>query len=80
MLFKYKIKLEVEVEFDAPLLGADTTILRRRHANKIAKDALNEMIRTNTTSFTQISKEIKEDNLNGKVSGEIQMGSANPKK
>ena len=25
MIFKYKIKLDIEVEFDAPLLGVDTT-------------------------------------------------------
>ena len=37
MLFKYKIKLEVEVEFDAPLLGVDTSKGKRNQTDVIAK-------------------------------------------
>ena len=32
MLFKYTINLEVEVEFEAPLLGADNTKHKRKYA------------------------------------------------
>lgn len=76
MLFKYKINLDLEVEFEAPLLGADTTKHRRKMANSIAKSALSEMIALNSTSYVSIDREIKEDNLNGKVKGEISMRSA----
>lgn len=71
MLFKYKINLEVEVEFDAPLLGVDTTRSRRAQTDMIAKAALAEMIKFKTTSYVGIDREIKEDNLNGTVKGEI---------
>jgi hypothetical protein len=63
MLFKYKINLEVELEFDAPLLGVDTTIGRRGQTNMIAKAALAEMIEMNTTSYVVLDREIREDNL-----------------
>jgi hypothetical protein len=76
MLFKYKINLEVEVEFDAPLLGVDTTIGRRGQTNMIAKAALAEMIEMNTTSYVVLDREIREDNLKGTVRGEIKMRSA----
>lgn len=71
MLFKYKIKLEIEVEFDAPLLGVDTTKGKRNMTDMIAKAALAEMIRLKTTSYVGLDREIKEDNLNGVVKGEI---------
>jgi hypothetical protein len=76
MLFKYKINLEVEVEFDAPLLGVDTTRSRRGQTDMIAKAALAEMIRFKTTSYVGIDREIKEDNLKGRVRGEITLRSA----
>ena len=50
MLFKYKITLDVEVEFDAPLLGTDTTKNKRKQVDGIAKKALQEMINFKTTS------------------------------
>jgi hypothetical protein len=71
MLFKYIIRLEVEVEFDAPLLGTDTTRGRRNQTDMIAKAALAEMIKLKTTSYTGIDREIREDNLNGTVKGSI---------
>ena len=37
MLFKYKINLEVEFEFEAPLLGVDTTRMSRKQTDAIAK-------------------------------------------
>lgn len=79
MLFKYKITMEVEVEFDAPLLGADTTVLRRRHTNKITKDALSQMIKNYSGSYSSIEQEIKEDNLQGTIKGEITLRSAKNK-
>ena len=44
MLFKYKITLDVEVEFDAPLLGTDTTKRRRKQVDGIAKKALQDLL------------------------------------
>jgi hypothetical protein len=76
MLFKYKIRLEVEVEFDAPLLGTDTTKSRRGQTDAIAKAALAEMIRLKPTSYVGLDREIKEDNLNGSVKGEITLRTA----
>jgi len=76
MLFKYKINLEVEVEFEVPLLGVDTTIGRRGQTNMIAKAALAEMIEMNKTSYVGLDREIREDNLKGTVRGEIIMRSS----
>jgi len=76
MLFKYRIKLEVEVEFDAPLLGVDTTRSRRNQTDMIAKAALAEMIKLKTTSYVGLDREIMEDNLNGKIKGEITLRTA----
>ena len=76
MLFKYKINLEVEVEFDAPLLGVDTTRSRRGQTDAIAKAALAEMIKMKTTSYVGLDREIREDNLKGRVRGEITLRSA----
>jgi hypothetical protein len=37
MLFKYTVNLEVEVDFEAPLLGADNTKHKRKYVGSIAK-------------------------------------------
>jgi hypothetical protein len=71
MLFKYKISLEVEVDFEAPLLGTDTTKGRRKQADLIAKGTLAEMVKLGTTSYLKIDREIKEENLNGTIKGEL---------
>lgn len=76
MLFKYKINLEVDVEFDAPLLGVDTTKGKRNMTDMIAKAALAEMIKLKTTSYVGLDREIKEDNLNGTIKGEITLRTA----
>jgi hypothetical protein len=76
MLFKYKINLEVEVEFEAPLLGADSTVFRRKQTDKIAKSALSEMIKNYSQSYSSLYKDIKEENLNGTIKGKITLGSA----
>ena len=76
MLFKYKIDLEVDVEFDAPLLGVDTTKGKRNMTDMIAKAALAEMIKLKTTSYVGLDREIKEDNLNGTIKGEITLRTA----
>lgn len=75
MLFKYKINLELEVEFDAPLLGTDTTMYKRGQADKIAKKSLQEMI-TIKSSIVTIDREINEDNFKGTVKGTKHLGSA----
>ncbi len=71
MKFKYKITLEVDVDFDAPLLGADTTKGKRSRADMIARAALAEMIKFKTTSFVGIDREVDEDNLKGTIKGSI---------
>jgi hypothetical protein len=71
MLFKYKISLEVEVDFEAPLLGTDTTKSRRKQTDQIAKATLAEITKLGTTSYIVIDRDIKEDNLNGKIKSEI---------
>jgi hypothetical protein len=71
MLFKYKISLEVEVDFEAPLLGTDTTKSRRKQADLIAKGTLAEMVKLGTTSYLKVDREIKEENLNGTIKGEL---------
>lgn len=71
MLYKYKITLDVEVEFDAPLLGTDTTKYKRKLTDNIAKKALQEMINFKTTSYVSFNRDIKEENLNGNYKGEI---------
>lgn len=76
MLFKYKINLEVEVEFDVPLLGTDTTRFRRKQTDLIAKKTLAEITKLGTTSYIVIDREIDEDNLKGKIKSEISLRSA----
>lgn len=76
MEFNYKISLDLEVEFDVPLLGVDTTTIRRKQANDIALSALKEMIDLQTTSHIKIDREIQESNFNGNVKGKITLRSA----
>jgi hypothetical protein len=71
MKFKYKINLEIDVDFDAPLLGTDTTKGKRSKTDIIAKAALAEMIKFKTTSFVGIDREVDEDNLKGTIKGSI---------
>lgn len=75
MRFKYKINLEIDVDFDAPLLGTDTTKGKRSRTDMIAKAALAEMIRLKTTSYVNLDREINEENLNGTVKGSIMLRS-----
>lgn len=75
MKFKYKITLEVDVDFDAPLLGTDTTKGKRSRTDIIAKAALAEMIKFKTTSFVGVDREVDEDNLKGTIKGSIMLRS-----
>jgi hypothetical protein len=75
MVFKYKITLEVDVDFDAPLLGTDTTKGKRSRTDMIAKAALAEMIKFKTTSFVGVDREVDEDNLKGTIKGSIMLRS-----
>ena len=52
MLFKYTINLELEVEFEAPLLGVDNTKQKRKLADSVAKKALQEIISLGPTIVT----------------------------
>jgi len=76
MIFKYKIKLDIEVEFDAPLLGVDTTKGKRSYVDRLAKATLAEMISFKTTSYVGVDRPIDESNLKGGVKGEIMLRSA----
>ena len=71
MRFKYKINLEIDVDFDAPLLGTDTTKGKRSRTDMIAKTALAEMIKLKTTSYVGLDRVIDEDNLTGIIKGSI---------
>jgi hypothetical protein len=73
MLFKYTISLEVEVEFEAPLLGTDTTKGKRNKADMIAKATLAEMIRLKTTSYVGVDRVVDTDNFNGTIKGHVRL-------
>ena len=75
MKFKYKINMEIDVDFDAPLLGADTTKGKRNRTDMIAKAALAEMIKFKTTSYVKLDREVDEDNLKGTIKGSIMLRS-----
>ena len=75
MKFKYKITLEVDMDFEAPLLGADTTKGKRSRTDMIAKAALAEMIKLKPTSYVDINREIDEDGLKGTIKGSIMLRS-----
>jgi hypothetical protein len=79
MLFKYTVNLELVVEFEAPLLGADNTKHKRKFANSIAKKTLQEMISLNCTSLV-IDRNIGEDNFNGTVKGHTHLGKSEKNK
>jgi hypothetical protein len=79
MLFKYTISLEVEVEFEAPLLGVDTTKQKRKLADSIAKKSLQEMISLGPTVVT-INRDINEDNFKGTIKGNKHLGKSDKNK
>lgn len=76
MQFKYKINLEVEISFQAALLGCDTTTGYRNKANAIAKEALAKLIDEYSSSHSCISQEIQQTSFEGSVNGEIRLQSA----
>jgi hypothetical protein len=75
MTFKYKINLEIDVDFDTPLLGTDTTKGKRSRTDMIAKAALAEMTKLKTTSYVGLDRVIDEDNLKGTIKGSIMLRS-----
>ena len=75
MKFKYKINLDIDVDFEAPLLGVDTTKGKRIKTDIIAKAALAEMIRLKTTSYVELDRVIDEDGLTGTIKGSIMLRS-----
>jgi hypothetical protein len=79
MLFKYTVNLEVEVEFEAPLLGADNTKHKRKYVGSIAKKTLQEMISLNSTSLI-VDRKIEEDNFNGTIKGRVHLGKSDKNK
>jgi ssRNA-specific RNase YbeY (16S rRNA maturation enzyme) len=58
MLFNYKITIELDSTFDAPLLGADTTGYRRVMIDKILTKEIKEMVAKNIET-----KEISDENM-----------------
>ena len=79
MLFKYQITLELDVEFEAPLLGADNTKNKRKYASSIAKKTLQEMISLGSTVVV-VDRKIEEDNLNGTIKGHVHLGKSEKNK
>ena len=75
MKFKYKINLEIDVDFEAPLLGTDTTKGKRNRTDMIAKAALAEMIKLKTTSYAELDRVINETDLTGTIKGNIMLRS-----
>jgi hypothetical protein len=76
MQFEYKINLEIVVRFEAPLLGADTTIFGREKANVIAKESLEKLIKNYSRSESFITQSIVQDRLKGKIKGNIKLQTA----
>ena len=79
MLFKYTISLEMEVEFEAPLLGVDNTKQKRKIADSIAKKGLQEMISLGPTVVT-LDREINFENLKGTTKGRKHLGKSEKNK
>lgn len=79
MLFRYQITLDLDVEFEAPLLGADNTKHKRKYANSIAKKVLQEMTSLNSISKI-VDREIEEDNFNGRIKGHTHLGKSEKNK
>lgn len=79
MLFRYQITLELDVEFEAPLLGADNTVNKRKYASSIAKKTLQEMISLSSTSLI-VDRKIEEDNFNGTIKGHVHLGKSEKNK
>jgi len=79
MLFKYTISLEMEVEFEAPLLGVDNTKQKRKIADSIAKKGLQEMISLGPTVVT-LNREVNFENLKGTIKGTKHLGKSEKNK
>jgi hypothetical protein len=79
MLFKYTINLELEVEFEAPLLGTDTTKQKRKISDSIAKKALQEIITLSPTVVT-LNREVDFENLKGTIKGSKHLGKSEKNK
>ena len=79
MLFRYRITLDVDVEFEAPLLGVDTTKVKRKIVNSIAKKTLQEMISLESTTVN-VNRQVDEENLKWTVKGNIHLGKSDKNK
>jgi hypothetical protein len=66
MRFKYKINLDVDMEFEAPLLGADTTGYRRGMIDRLAKQIFKEVMSDKEHSGKG-EIEVNEDNMRGTI-------------
>lgn len=73
MLFRYKINLEVDIEFEAPLLGVDTTGRKVKSANLFAKELIKELVNQNSTNM-EIVRDVDLDNFRGKVRASKELG------
>jgi hypothetical protein len=69
MKFTYKISLELEVDFEAPLLGADSTVFRRNQSDKLFKDAVKELLKDKKQTVNSFNKNVDEENLKGTIKG-----------
>jgi hypothetical protein len=67
MLFNYKINIEVNSEFVAPILGADMTSYRRDMIDEYLRKAFEELMRTSVSlsnkNYDEVLLDHKEENL-----------------
>lgn len=66
MKFKYSINLNLDFEFEAPLLGADTTGYRRKIIDKIAKDSFKKLM-SEKAYIASFEESYDEENMKGSV-------------
>lgn len=74
MLFNYKITIELNSTFDAPLLGADTTGYRRGMIDKLIVKEIREMVANGIES-----KNISDENMNVTITCKKQLRGLSPK-
>jgi len=67
MLFNYKINIEVNAEFIAPILGADMTSYRRGMIDDYLRKAFDELMSTSVSlsnqTYDKVLLDHKEENL-----------------
>lgn len=73
MQFEYKVNLDVK--FECPLLGVDTTISKRNKVGEIVKEIVGELLDSKKTT-ENIERVIDVDGIKGLVKCSRRLGSA----